>query len=111
MVGEMDDQAVADIRADQRSGNAAVVRPRLDGSTRGDFDDAQSRVEVDLDDMWIGIDISGFLEPQARVPVRGLARLREQGRGDSDGADERQKSGNSHGLEGFYATSVPDEFH
>ena len=38
IVGEVNDQAVADVGADQRAGNAAVVGPRADGLAGRDFD-------------------------------------------------------------------------
>ncbi len=56
----MHDEAIADAHANQRTGNAAVVRPGVDALARRDLDGRHARVEVDFDDVRIGIEVGGF---------------------------------------------------
>src|SRR5262245_63902465 len=54
VVCEVNDQAVADIGANQWARNPSVVSPRLN-LLAGDLDVGYNRIQIDLDDAWIGI--------------------------------------------------------
>ena len=69
----MDDQAIAFADADQRTGNAAVVRPRVDADAGRDVHVRDARVEIDFDNVWIGIAIDGLDELEIFVPATGPA--------------------------------------
>ena len=63
LVGEVDDEPVADLGPDERPGNAAVVGPGLHACA-GDLDVGDACAEVDLDHPRIGIAIGGLGQPK-----------------------------------------------
>ena len=76
VVREVDDHAIADARADERSREAAVVGPRLHLLTRRDLDVRDARGQVDFDDLRIGIAVLGFGKREAVAPAVGRERRR-----------------------------------
>jgi len=75
LVLEVHDQAIADARLDQRTGDAAVVGPGMH-RLAVDLHVGKLRDHVDLDDLRIGIAIGQFVELDAIGPPRGRERLR-----------------------------------
>jgi hypothetical protein len=104
LVGEMDDEPIADARLDERTRNAAVVGPGVDDLAGRDLDVGELRDQVDLDDRRIGIAIGRFGELDAVGPARG--RLRR-------GADRKQQAEHGCGKADHHGNSgvvfiVPD---
>ena len=67
----MHDEAIADARADQRTGNAAVVGPGVGANAGRDLDRRDPRVQVDFDDVGIGIQIGRLAKLQTRSQPGG----------------------------------------
>ena len=82
MIREVDDEPIADVDADQRSWNAAVVRPCVRRDARRDFDVRDPRVEIDFENVRIGIEIDGFRKLEVFVPAGRLQACAREQRGE-----------------------------
>ena len=69
VVGEVHDDAVADVCADQRSGDAAVVRPGPYRVPTCHLDVGDAGGQVDFHDLRIGIAIVGLRQLEPLIPV------------------------------------------
>jgi hypothetical protein len=65
-------QAIAGVRPNQRSWNAAVVRPRVHTLAGSDFDERHASVDIDFDDVWIGIEVGRRSKHDVTVPATRL---------------------------------------
>jgi hypothetical protein len=80
-IDEVHDHAVADVGADQRSGEPAIVRPgpyRLPGCH---LDIGYASGQIDLDDVRIGVVVVGLGQLEAAIPIgwRHRAGFRRHG--------------------------------
>jgi hypothetical protein len=76
----MHDHAIADVRVDERPGNAAIVGPRMHDVAGCHFQVGDARRHLDLDYLRIRIQVARLGELQSRVPTsRGQRRGRYSG--------------------------------
>src|SRR5262245_34864977 len=80
MVCEMDDQAVADLHTNKRTGNASVIRPGFNWAAPK-LDRSDTRFEIHFDNLRVGIRIRSLGQPEAGIPVAGLNRWGLSGAG------------------------------
>jgi len=81
LVGEVDDETIADLGADQRPRQAAVVGPGRDPQLGGDVDVGDTRGQVDFEDARLGIAIGQLVQRELGVPARRGERRRRLGAG------------------------------
>ena len=84
----MDDQPVADVDANQRSWNGAVVGPRIDALSGRNLHRGNARLEIDLDNVGICVDVGDFSQLESRVPS---VRLERRLTGRSRAAEQAQQ--------------------
>ena len=75
MVGELDDQSIANANANQRTRQRAVIRPGLEAVTGVGLDGCHAGVECDFDDPRIGIQIVSVNGGISVTGTRGRASL------------------------------------
>ncbi len=88
VVRKMHDQAITHRHAYQGTGDAAVVRPRVERLAWQDRDRRDARFQVDLNDSRVGVQVRRLRQFQPRVPVLGLNALLRSG--SAGRRDDRQ---------------------
>ena len=99
LVGEVDDQAIADVGPDERSRNAAVVGPRLYRLARRDLNIGDSGGDVHLDDARVGIHVHRLDQPRLGVPSlrrEAARRFGTGGGGQEESSDQEGSAGVGH---------------
>src|SRR5262245_38977396 len=104
MICEVRDQAIAHVETNKRTWNAAVVSPRLDLASRLQRHSCNLRLDVDFDDVRIGIDVDRISQLDLRIPARRLKRLSSAP--CSDQRDQNQWHQDAHGECSYLQISV-----
>ena len=76
VVGEVHDDAVADVGADERSRDPAVVGPGPDRLAGRHLDIGDAGGQIDFDDRRIGIVVAGLRQLELLIPVGWCQRVR-----------------------------------
>ena len=90
----MNDQTIANLRANERARQAAVVGPGFDFGSGRDLDGGEPRLEVDFHDVRVRIQILGLGQFDVGIPAGRLhAHLREHACPSRRAQQSRQQSG------------------